>query len=183
MEGAQRERQRFDSLDASIRERFLAGDMNPDIVGIALRRPDYSSWLLDESSAAVQSNVMVMADRLARIRQLAEAYGARVIVVSIPNWPYVSHSAALRRIGFALNGNMLSTDAPDDEARQACREAGIEQFVSVTDSTAGRGGGRSLLRARWTLHARGSRSIRRRPGAAALADPIGSARLVSPERG
>jgi lysophospholipase L1-like esterase len=127
------ERQRFDSLDDSTRERFRAGDMNPDIVGIALRRPDYSSWLLDESSTAVQSKIEVMADRLARIRRLAEAYGARVIVVSIPNWPYVSHSAALRRIGFVLNGTMLSTDAPDDEARQACREAGIDQFLSVTD--------------------------------------------------
>jgi hypothetical protein len=54
-------------------------------------------------------------------------------VVSVPNWPYVSHSAELRRIGFVLNGNMLSTDAPDDEASQACREAGIDEFVSVTD--------------------------------------------------
>jgi lysophospholipase L1-like esterase len=128
-----RERQRFDSLDPPMRERFLAGDMNPDIVAIALHRPDYSSWLLDESSAEVQSKVTSMADRLARIRELAQAYGARVIVVSIPNWPYVSHSASLRRIGFVLNDNMLSTDAPDDEARQACREAGIDRFLSVTD--------------------------------------------------
>jgi lysophospholipase L1-like esterase len=128
-----RERQRFDSLDASTRTRFLAGDMNPDIVAIALRRPDYSSWLLDQSSAEVQSKVGIMADRLARIRRLAEAYDARVLVVSIPNWPYVSHSTPLRRIGFVLNRNMLSTDAPDDEARQACHEAGIDQFVSVTE--------------------------------------------------
>lgn len=127
------ERQRFESLDPAIRVRFLRGDLNPDILALSTRTPQYSSWLLNKSGDVVQRKIAAMAEQLVRIRRLAERYGAHLLVVSVPNWPYVSQSRSRQKLGFILTREMLSTEAPDDEMRQACRAAGIDRFISVTN--------------------------------------------------
>jgi len=126
------ERQRFDALDRETREQFLRGELNPDIIGISLKKPQYASWVLNESADGVQTKVRALAEDLAALRQLAERHGAELVVVSIPHWPYVTHPQSLSKLGLVLTPEMLSTEAPDDEARQACREAGVEPPIVVT---------------------------------------------------
>jgi hypothetical protein len=126
------ERGRFEALPRRVRERYLDGDLNPYVVELALREPNYFSWLLDESNPLVQKKVWAMAQQLSRIKEVARANGASIVAVSIPNWPYVTHSESARLLGFDLRQEMLRTTAPDDESRRACEAAGIEQ-IAVTD--------------------------------------------------
>jgi hypothetical protein len=126
------ERGRFEALPRRVRERYLDGDLNPYVVELAVREPNYFSWLLNESNPLVQKKVWAMAQQLSRIKEVARANGARVVAVSIPNWPYISHSESARRLGFDLRQEMLRTTVPDDESRRACEAAGIEQ-IAVTN--------------------------------------------------
>lgn len=127
------QRERFEALPDDIVQRYRDGDLNPYVVALAVREPHYYSWLLDPSNAVVERKVSAMAEQLERIRKLAESNGARVLCVSVPNWPYVSHPEAGRRLGFELSPEMLVTAAPDDEMRRACEEAGIEP-LDVTEA-------------------------------------------------
>jgi lysophospholipase L1-like esterase len=126
------QRRRFERLPRALRKRYLDGDLNPYVVELAAREPNYFSWLLDESNPSVQKKVSAMAEQLSRIKEMAGVNDARVVAVSIPNWPYVTHSASARRLGFDLRQEMLRTTAPDDESRQACEASGIEQ-IAVTE--------------------------------------------------
>lgn len=127
------QRERFEALPADIVRRYRDGDLNPYVVALAVREPHYYSWLLDESNDVVERKIAAMAEQLERIRRVAESNGARVLGVSVPNWPYVSHLEPSRRLGFDLSGEMLVTTAPDDEMRRACEQAGIEA-LDVTEA-------------------------------------------------
>ncbi len=127
------ERARFDALPADVRARFRRGQLNPYVVELAIRKPHYYSWLLDDASPTVARKVRALAEQLARIRAVGEAYGAKLVVLSIPNWPYVAHAPETTRLGFQLPREMLATRAPDVEAERACAAAGVAH-LDVTAS-------------------------------------------------
>jgi hypothetical protein len=71
------------------------------------------------------------ADALTRIRKVAERNGARVVAVSIPRPEYIVPSvwSELSHADAAVTQRMLTTDAPDAAATQACDLARVPLIV------------------------------------------------------
>jgi hypothetical protein len=130
---APEERARLDQLDPFVKRMFMAGDLSPHLLYDSLKHPDYVEFTLDSSRPEMQKASATMARCLQKIRRTADRYGAKVMVFSVP-WAYVSERAvaAKRRLGFAMKGNVLHSDAPDEAIRATCRAAGLE-FHCFTD--------------------------------------------------
>ncbi len=81
-----------------------------------------------------QSLVDNMASCLAKIRGLAEANGAEVIVVAVPFGAYVTKRGleTRRSLGFQLDESVLVSNEMDEAIRLAVTAAGIP-FVPVTE--------------------------------------------------
>ena len=63
----------------------------------------------------------------------AEEYGARVVVVSIPEGSYVNMHAYrnIQRVGYSMPENLLASDAPDRAIEMACDQAGVPFFQAT----------------------------------------------------
>jgi hypothetical protein len=127
-------RAKVDSLDATVRSLYLEGNLNPGLLDLAIRVPDYWSATMDLGSPYTGSLISVMGKHLSRIKQAAEPYGTRVMVVAVPYRSYVNRSDLdqVKRLGFIVREDMLTGTAPDDAIRLACGKAGLP-FYSVTD--------------------------------------------------
>src|SRR5262249_49981288 len=75
-----------------------------------------------------------MSQHLARLQAVAKRHGARLWICSVPHGPYVARGQfeATRKLGFDVEEEFLSSDAPDEAIRVAAAQAGAE-FVSVFD--------------------------------------------------
>jgi lysophospholipase L1-like esterase len=129
------ERARYERLDAEVRLRFTSGDLNPLIIDLAMKDPRYFEFPTEEHLTLVPALLRSMTADLFRIRELAHQSGADVLVVSVPDGPYVDDHAlkAVRRLGFAASRDLLTTSAPDELIARACAQAGVP-FVSVTSA-------------------------------------------------
>jgi len=127
------ERARFERLDAEVKQVFLTGGLNPSMIDLSMRRPEYYQYTLDPGSASAAPLILEMAKQLARIKNAAGQHHARVLVVSVPYGIYVSAHAfrSRQRLGFSVSPDMLTTDAADEAIRRASRLAGIP-FHHVT---------------------------------------------------
>ena len=125
-------RQRFDQLDAQVRQALLAGDLNPCAVELAIRNPDFYSFTLHGERAEVQAATATLAACLREICRAARRVGAKVEVVSVPSGAYVCRSSwrTIRRLGFSLDEDVLDDDRPDGPIQTACQQAGVA-FHSV----------------------------------------------------
>jgi lysophospholipase L1-like esterase len=129
------ERARFARLDRSIQADYREGRLNPGLLRLALWRPDYFSRHENPEDPDTRELIARMAAQLERIGELAEAAGARVIVVSVPSAPYVNIEGKVTReqLGFVLEPDTLVDDGPDESIRLAAKAASLP-FVSVTDA-------------------------------------------------
>jgi hypothetical protein len=109
--------------------------LNPGLLRLALWRPDYFSRHENPEDPATRELIARMAVQLERIGELANAAGARVIVVSVPSAAYVNVEGKLtrQRLGFVLEPDTPIDDGPDDSIRLAAGAASLP-FVSVTDA-------------------------------------------------
>ena len=126
-------RARFEKLDPEIKDAFVRGRLNPALIGLAVRRPDYFLSVMDADAPTSQPLIRQMGDFLSKIDSVARAYGCDVLVVSVPYGVYVSQSSyeTRRRLGFDLVPEMLTTDAGDAPIRRASEVAHVP-FRSVT---------------------------------------------------
>lgn len=126
-------RARFDAFEAVVKEAFLDGRLNPYMIDLAMQNPQFLSVTLDPDNPWTQECIERMAGQLARIKDVAQAYGARVIVLSIPEGPYVNDHAFknIQRVGFELSQELLMSDGPDRGIQRACELAGLP-FIHVT---------------------------------------------------
>ena len=126
---------RYAALDAEVRQRFVSGNLNPSTVYLAISDPDYFEFPTAKQQQLVPDLVRSMASDFSRIRDAAVRSGAEVVVVAVPDGPYIDERAlgAVRRLGFEASRDLLTTSVPDDLIARACAEAGIP-FVSVTSA-------------------------------------------------
>jgi hypothetical protein len=128
------ERQRFSRLDKVIRDAFIGGRLNSDLIRQVIKRPNYYLQTFDLNKPDVQSLIGEMAGQLGRIKRVADRYRARVVVVSVPFGLYVSPAQfkVHRKYGFFVDEKMLGSDSPDQAIRLACEKAGLP-FFTTTD--------------------------------------------------
>ena len=74
----------FRRLDLEIQRVFYDGLLNPYLIHVAIDKPDYLLKPLDMTSALTQSQIDRLAFELERIKRVALAFGAAVIVVPVP---------------------------------------------------------------------------------------------------
>jgi hypothetical protein len=126
-------RARFDALESKVREAFLSGNLNPYLIDLALQNENIYSFTLNLDDTWIKECVGRMAGHLERIKRVADAYGARVLVLSIPDGPYVNAHAFrnIQRVGYKTTAEMLTSEAPDRGIQIACEQAGLP-FLSAT---------------------------------------------------
>jgi lysophospholipase L1-like esterase len=127
------ERARFGRIDSEIQSLFVAGQLNPALVNLAVRLPEYLRKPLELESPGVQRAIASLSSELGRIRKASERSQARVIVVSVPLGVYISPRKleTYGQTGFRVEKEMLKTTGMDEAARDASFRAGIE-FYEVT---------------------------------------------------
>jgi len=126
-------RARFDAFDDTVKEAFLAGRLNPYMVDLAMQNARFYCGTLNLDDPWTQTCLERMGHHLARIKRVADSYEAEVLVLSIPDGPYVNAAAVrnIRRVGYEVPDNIVDSDAPDTAIREACGHAGVP-FLTVT---------------------------------------------------
>lgn len=68
------------------------------------------------------------------IEQRCQEHACRLVVAIVPNGPYVAPAAAdgMRKVGYTVTDDLLTTDVPDQIVRNVCRRLQI----SCIDQTA-----------------------------------------------
>lgn len=127
------EKSRLDNLDAQVRKSFDEGQLNPALLQSAVKFPNFFLESFDNHKPEVRSLIEELARQLARIKEVARAHHAQVIVVSIPYKIYASPRdlESSRRLGFNLTPEMAVSTAADEAISAACEDAGLE-FFEVT---------------------------------------------------
>jgi hypothetical protein len=130
-----RQRTQFRALDPAVRNAFMQGALNPDLIRLGITKPRYFLRTLELDAPWTKRLIENMAWEFGRIKAVAERHGARVLVVSVPYGSYVSHRSfeTRRRLGFTMRDDMLVSTAPDDAIRAAARTAGVD-FAEVTQT-------------------------------------------------
>jgi lysophospholipase L1-like esterase len=129
------ERARFDRLDQEVRERFRQGDLNPNLLQGALKRPDYFMETLDTGRPAVRAMISTMSRTLMSIKEVAARNHAEVVVVSIPYKVYASRRdlESSRRLGLDLAPEMVTSNAAGEAVGAACAGAGL-RMLDLTEA-------------------------------------------------
>jgi lysophospholipase L1-like esterase len=129
------ERARLEALDPMIKSMFRQGQLNPSLLYYALKRPDYMELTRDFHTARGRRVIKRMAQALSRVRAVADANGAKVIVVSTPYGPYVNEytCAAIRRVGYQCEADLYTSNVADQAVEAAAKQA----RVPVRQVTAG----------------------------------------------
>ena len=126
-------RARYDAFEDAVKEAFLAGNLNPYMIDLAMKSPNFYTSPLNLDDPWILTCVERMAARLGHIKKIANNYGARVIVLSVPHGPYVNYNEVrnIQRVGYEGDDSMVASGAPDDGIRMACERAGVP-FHEVT---------------------------------------------------
>ncbi|MBC7929601.1 MAG: hypothetical protein H7Z38_03440 [Rubrivivax sp.] len=127
------EKSRFDNLDAPVRNTFHNGDLNPALLQVSLKFPEFFLETFDNNKPEVRSLISEMARQLARVKEVANAHHSRVVVVSLPYKIYASPRdlESSRRLGLFLTPEMAASASADEAIKAACEHAGLE-FFEVT---------------------------------------------------
>jgi lysophospholipase L1-like esterase len=125
---------RFNRLSDYVRFLFYNGDLNPQLINIAIKCPTYFVDNFDINNHDVNSLINKMANCFDEIKYISNKYHANVIIVAVPYGIYVSKNsyAAHEKIGFMLNKTMLTSNSADEAIKNASKIAGID-FLTVTD--------------------------------------------------
>ncbi len=127
------ERAKFDTLEPKVREAFTTGNFNPYMIDLALKNPRIYLMPMNTDDPWIKTCIGNMAGHLRRIKRAAAEYGAPVLVLSVPDGPYVNDSALanLRRVGFETDPALMNETNADMGIQLACRQAELP-FFSVS---------------------------------------------------
>lgn len=125
------EKVRFEMIAPEVREAFFRGEFNPFMIDLALKNPRIYILPMNLEDPWIQQCVRNMADQLIRIRRAAEQEGARVVVLSIPDGPYVNRHAfeAIASVGFETDPELMTARNADEGPRRAAALAGLPFFT------------------------------------------------------
>lgn len=128
------QRARFDAFEDKVKTAFLEGKLNPYMIDLAIQDPDAYTKAVDPDDPWTQVCIERATARFAHIKMIAHQYDAKVIVVSIPEGPYVNKAALhnMSRVGYVMPEWLLETTGVDESISIACERAGIS-FYDVTE--------------------------------------------------
>lgn len=128
------QRARFEGLEASIKQDFHEGRLNPFMVTVGVTASNFYAAQENLEPEPLQEIVGRLSSCLREIRQNAERFDAQCVVAIVPAGAYTNRKQLeqIKRLGFNTSDGMLSTDVPDRLTREACEEAAIP-CLSVTD--------------------------------------------------
>jgi len=134
-EATDEQKARFHRLEPVVKDAFLRGELNAYKIRIGMRHPERYMAALDLTSSQVKTGSRFLAAYLGRIKHVADAHDAKVMVLTVPAGPYVNTHAfrGVQRIGYDMAAEALTSDAPDRAIFTACGKAGIRCFA-VTDA-------------------------------------------------
>jgi hypothetical protein len=126
---------RFQELDSKIKELFHQGLLNPQLISLSVHNPNYFVDMIDLTNPDTQLSIDSLTTELKRIKKIAQANQAEVIVIAIPYGIYINddYLEKNRQLGFTVNPDMLSSTVPDEAITIAADRAGIK-FISVLAS-------------------------------------------------
>ncbi len=128
------DRARFEAFEDGVKEAFLSGNLNPYMIDLAMQNPRFYMINLDWDDPWTQTCIERLTQQFTRIRRAAERDNARVVVVHIPDGPYVNEHALrnIRRVGYEATEALLATDTLDRAVSLAGERAGLTVY-SVTE--------------------------------------------------
>ena len=123
----------YQDLPPELRASFEAGDLNPGLVTLARAHPGHLVHTLELDAPATLAAIETMAAHLARIRAVAEAEGAAVLVVSLPHAAFFSEAnrETYRALGYRVDERFEDSTAMDEALARAADRAGVA-FVTLT---------------------------------------------------
>ncbi|MBI1320511.1 MAG: hypothetical protein GC168_16420 [Candidatus Hydrogenedens sp.] len=127
------ERAKFEQLEPKVKESFLSGGLNPYLIDLALKNNRFYNITMNLDDSWLQTCIDRLSDHLGRIKRVAESYGAQVLVVAVPDGPYVNQPAweDIQRVGYEVDPGMIDSNAPDEAVRIAANKAGLP-FATVS---------------------------------------------------
>jgi lysophospholipase L1-like esterase len=130
------ETKRYAAIDASIRQAFEAGQLNPSLLFDALTYPDGICAAVDTSIPLLQDATVRLGDYMKELRQLCETNQCGLIAVSLPNRPYGCPDCypQLEALGYQLS-NCYGKDA-DIPFLLATKRAHVQGITLPTAFTA-----------------------------------------------
>jgi lysophospholipase L1-like esterase len=126
---------RFDAMDPEVKRLFLEGQTNPFMVSVGISAPGFYTSLLALRDFGWEEVVQRVGGYLAQLKDIAAGHGADTVTAIIPAGPYCNRPQweAVRRLGFDMREEMLSTGTPDALTMEASALAGIP-CLSVTET-------------------------------------------------
>lgn len=127
------QRERFEALDDEVKAAYRTGHLNPYMIDLAMQNPDFYILTMDIEDPWTQTCIARTASHLSHIKKVAEEYSCSVIVLAIPEGPYVNRHALknMARVGYTMPPWLLSTTHMDESIRLAAEHAGLP-FYEVT---------------------------------------------------
>jgi hypothetical protein len=129
------QRQRYRQLSPGVRADFEAGLLNPSLVHTAVTNPGRfvapvegeNAWQVEAESRFRHS----VRDWAARCRET----GAELILLIIPDGPYVSEAAAggMRAVGYDVPSSLLATTVCQDVVTTICEEFDVRVINPVAE--------------------------------------------------
>ncbi len=126
-------RARFDAFEDKVKDAFSEGLLNPYMIDLAMQNENFYFATFDLEDPWTKSCIERMAGQLGRIKKVAGAYGTEVVVVSVPDGPYVNEHAYrnIQRVGYRMKEGIIASDAPDQGIAAACGQAALP-FAQAT---------------------------------------------------
>jgi|GEM_PF-2749151 len=127
-------RARYDALPSYVRKVFLEGRLNPSLVFDAVHYPNLYLDATDTASALCQKGTQRLQDHLAEMRELCNRTGAGLVVLSLPNRPFICAGAGqfMQRVGQGYGSGVLPLPLGDHACLSACDGIGI-RCVTFTE--------------------------------------------------
>ena len=128
-------RKRYEALDSEVRDQFEHGLINPILVDVGCRHPEFYGKTLNRESDIMAAAARELPRTLKRFDALCRRFDTPWMVVSVPYGLYVSPEAlqGRRRLGYRMPDDMLKTEVAERIVKAACDGAGVP-FVSVTEA-------------------------------------------------
>ncbi len=127
------ELRRFDRLDPVVQQMYLRGLLYPTAILVPMKDPLFWVRHLDPSQPQTRELVEKMGVHFAQMREVAEAYDARILLAGLPAGPYCNRpsQAGHRRCGFTFPDSLLTHDGADDAIAIAADMGGLP-YVTCT---------------------------------------------------
>ncbi|KKS97812.1 MAG: G-D-S-L family lipolytic protein [Candidatus Gottesmanbacteria bacterium GW2011_GWA2_43_14] len=121
------------TIDPEVLDMYLKGDLNPNLLSLAIAKPDFFSAFMENDEIVKQA-----AEKLGvvfnEISTVAENHGAVPFIVDIPYGLFISKVRAdtMVKMGFMYSGQPWMSGEPVDFLKQAASPSGMTVFDNLS---------------------------------------------------